>query len=163
MNSRLLTRAGVAAALGLLVVVAVPPMGAQWLTSPSTSVVPTAQLMQAEDLNRILHGPRSARPLVLQVGSHVLFTEAHIPGSEYAGPGSSDDGLNTLRNRIKALPRATFIVLYCGCCPWNHCPNVGPAYTMLNHMGFTRVKVLYLADNLGADWVDKGYPVARGQ
>jgi hypothetical protein len=26
-------------------------------------------------------------------------------------------------------------------------------------MGFTNVKVLYLANNFGADWVDKGYPV----
>ena len=30
-------------------------------------------------------------------------------------------------------------------------------------MGFTNVKVLYLADNLGANWVDKGYPVERGR
>jgi hypothetical protein len=29
-------------------------------------------------------------------------------------------------------------------------------------MGFTNVKVLYLADNFGADWVDRGYPVERG-
>jgi hypothetical protein len=28
-------------------------------------------------------------------------------------------------------------------------------------MGFSRVKVLYLANNFGADWVDKGYPVAK--
>ena len=30
-------------------------------------------------------------------------------------------------------------------------------------MGFTNVKVLYLANNFGADWVDKGYPVAKGE
>jgi hypothetical protein len=29
-------------------------------------------------------------------------------------------------------------------------------------MGFTNVKVLYLASNFGVDWVDKGYPVAKG-
>jgi hypothetical protein len=29
-------------------------------------------------------------------------------------------------------------------------------------MGFTNVKVLYLASNFGADWTDKGYPVERG-
>jgi hypothetical protein len=29
-------------------------------------------------------------------------------------------------------------------------------------MGFTNVKVLYIADNFGKDWVDKGYPVAKG-
>jgi hypothetical protein len=29
-------------------------------------------------------------------------------------------------------------------------------------MGFTNVKVLYLANNFGADWADKGYPVEQG-
>ena len=46
------------------------------------------------------------------------------------------------------LPKASFIVLYCGCCPWNHCPNVGPAFKQLRDLGFTNVKVLYMADNL---------------
>jgi hypothetical protein len=30
-------------------------------------------------------------------------------------------------------------------------------------MGFTNVEVLYLADNFGADWVSKGYPVEKGR
>jgi hypothetical protein len=40
---------------------------------------------------------------------------------------------------------------------------VGPAYQELRAMGFTKVKVLYIANNFGADWVDKGYPVAKGE
>jgi hypothetical protein len=28
-------------------------------------------------------------------------------------------------------------------------------------MGFTNVKVLYIAQNFGADWVNKGYPVEQ--
>jgi hypothetical protein len=30
-------------------------------------------------------------------------------------------------------------------------------------MGFTNVKVLYIADNFGTNWVDKGYPTAKGE
>ncbi len=30
-------------------------------------------------------------------------------------------------------------------------------------MGFTNVKVLYIADNFGANWVNHGYPTARGE
>ena len=30
-------------------------------------------------------------------------------------------------------------------------------------MGFTNVKVLYIADNFGTDWVYKGYPTIKGQ
>jgi hypothetical protein len=30
-------------------------------------------------------------------------------------------------------------------------------------MGFTHVKVVYMASNFGADWVSKGFPVERGE
>jgi hypothetical protein len=30
-------------------------------------------------------------------------------------------------------------------------------------MGFVHLKVLYLADNFGANWVNMGYPVERTQ
>jgi len=129
----------------------------------SASSIPAAQLMQPDELNRMLHAKSASKPLMLQVGSHMLFAQAHIAGSEYAGAGSQSEGLNQLRTRVALLPRNTFIVLYCGCCPWSRCPNVGSAFKLLRDMGFTNVKVLYLANNLGADWVDKGYPVERGQ
>ena len=122
-----------------------------------------AQLLQPEGLNRMLRAGGAAKPLVLQVGSHVLFAQAHIPGAEYAGAGSQPSGLEILRNRVVSLPRNTLIVLYCGCCPWNRCPNLGPAFQKLREMGFTNVKALYLEDNFGTNWVDKGYPVEQGR
>ena len=125
--------------------------------------VPQAQLIQPEVLNQLLQAKGTGKPLVLQVGSHVLYAEAHIPGSEYAGPGSQSTGLDLLHSKVAALPKDRSIVLYCGCCPWNRCPNLGPAYKVLHDMGFTNVKVLYLADNFGANWVDKGYSVERGR
>ena len=85
------------------------------------------------------------------MGSHVFFAQAHIPGSVYAGSGSQLGGLQSLEKAVQGQPKNAAIVIYCGCCPWNRCPNVGPAYKALTDMGFTRVKVLYLADNLGAD------------
>jgi hypothetical protein len=33
-------------------------------------------------------------------------------------------------------------VIYCGCCPWTHCPNMKPADDALHAMGFTKVKSL---------------------
>jgi rhodanese-related sulfurtransferase len=129
----------------------------------SASSIPAAQLLQPDELNRLLQAHGANMPLVLQVGSHMLFVQAHIAGAEYAGAGSQAEGLNQLRARVTQLPRKTFIVLYCGCCPWSRCPNVGPAFKLLRDQGFTNVKVLYIANNLGSDWVDKGYPVERGQ
>ena len=125
-------------------------------------LIPSSHLINPADLVALLQSSKTPKPLVLQVGSHVLFSQAHIAGSEYVGAGSSQAGLEQLRQRVEKLPRGTAIVIYCGCCPWNHCPNVKPADDALREMGFTNVKVLYIPNNFGSDWVDKGYPVAKG-
>lgn len=126
------------------------------------SSIPAADLIQPAELAAVLQ-TASSKPLILQVGSHVLFAEAHIPDAEYAGPTGQDAGLQTLKSRVASLPKDTTIVLYCGCCPWGRCPNIAPAYNELHAMGFTHLKVLYIAENFGTDWVAKGYPVAKGR
>lgn len=120
------------------------------------------QTLTAEELLRVLNA-KSSKPLLFHVGSHMFFLQAHLPGSEYVGAGATAEGIQNLRRRVASLPKNTAIVLYCGCCPWSHCPNVNPAYEALQQIGFTNVKVLFLANNFGADWVDKGYPVAKGE
>jgi rhodanese-related sulfurtransferase len=123
--------------------------------------VDQARLIQPAELAAILRSAEAAKPLVVQVGFRILYEQAHIPGAEYVGAGSGAAGLGRLRARVEALPRDAPIVLYCGCCPWSRCPNVKPAYAALEAMGFKNAKVLWISDNFGADWVDKGYPVAR--
>jgi thiosulfate/3-mercaptopyruvate sulfurtransferase len=126
------------------------------------NLIPSSQLISPAELVKVLQSSKSEKPLLIQVGSHVLYSQAHIPGSEYFGQASSESGLQQLRKRVESLPRSKFIVIYCGCCPWSHCPNLKPADDALHAMGFTNVKALYIANNFGADWMDKGYPVARG-
>src|SRR5581483_3965566 len=127
------------------------------------SAIPSSRQITPEDLAKLLQGSGKRKPLMIQVGSHVLYTQAHIPDSDYIGPASTEAGQQQLRKRVDPLPRNQFIVLYCGCCPWSHCPNVKPADDILHSMGFTNVKVLYISDNFGANWVDKGYPTAKGE
>lgn len=127
------------------------------------SSIPSLQLINVDDLVKILQSGKGEKPLILQVGSHVLYQEAHIPGSNYAGAASTEAGITQLKKRVDSVPKNKFIVLYCGCCPWTHCPNVKPAFDSLHALGFTNVKVLYIANNFGTDWVNKGYPVASGQ
>ena len=139
---------------------------AQAQFQPSSAIqsaisIPLDRLLQPQQLNEILQKKTHPLPLVLQVGSHMLFSEAHIPGSEFAGPGSQPFGLEMLRNRVASLPKDKFIVIYCGCCPWERCPNLGPAYQQLRDLGFTNVKALYIANNFGADWAAKGYGVEK--
>ena len=117
----------------------------------------------ATDLAAMLKKPASERPLVIQVGFKVMYDQAHIPGSEYIGPGSDGNGIAALRKRVGPLKRDAAVVLYCGCCPWDRCPNVRPAAALLTSMGFTNLKVLHIANNFGADWVNKGYPTQKGQ
>ncbi len=117
-------------------------------------------LIAPEELVKVLqsNGPK---PLILNVGPRMLYMQAHLPGAEFIGPGAEPQGIELLKQRVKSLKKNQQIVLYCGCCPWVHCPNVEPAYNQLRAMGFTNVKVLYIANNLGVDWVYKGYPTAR--
>jgi thiosulfate/3-mercaptopyruvate sulfurtransferase len=128
---------------------------------PAASI-PAADLIQPAALATDLKRTSAPKPLILQVGFRTLYVQAHIPGAEYVGAASEDAGLQNLRARVATLAKDTAIVIYCGCCPWSHCPNIAAAYDTLHAMGFTGVKVLYIADNFGDNWANQGYPVAKG-
>lgn len=132
------------------------------------SILAQAQTANTVDPSRYLEPAELVKllpqkPLILNVGPQVLYAQAHIPGAEYIGMTSQSAGIASLRAHVQKTPKSKFIVLYCGCCPWTHCPNIAPAYNELKSLGFTNVKVLYIAQNIGIDWVSKGYPVEREQ
>ena len=127
------------------------------------SSVNAADLINAQDLAKILQSSEGKRPLLIYVGFHPLYTQAHIPHSEFFGPAANEAAVQQLRKRVEGLARNGFIVIYCGCCPWSRCPNVKPAYEALHNLGFTNLKVLYIPNNLGTDWVNKGYPFEKGE
>jgi len=100
-------------------------------------------------------------PLLIHVGFPVLYRASHITGSVYAGPGSKEEGIADLKKAVAGQPRTREIVLYCGCCPFDKCPNIRPAFAALHEMGFTHVKVMVVPTNLKTDWIDKGYPTDK--
>jgi thiosulfate/3-mercaptopyruvate sulfurtransferase len=116
-------------------------------------------LVQPGDVANSIKDAKS--PLVIHVGFPVLYRSAHITGTQFAGPGSKEEGIADLKKAVAAQPRDREIILYCGCCPWDKCPNVRPAFAALREMGFTRVKAMVVATNLKADWIDKGYPTDK--
>ena len=146
----------------LTVVVLLLTLASGVLMAQAADPTAAAQLTP-QALVRIMQSNQRSKLLILNVGPRVLYAQAHIEGSEFIGPGSDPRGLEALRSRVKSLPKNQQIVLYCGCCPWERCPNIKPAFAGLKKLGFTNVKVLYIANNIGADWVDKGYPTTRGQ
>ena len=147
----------------MLAVMVMPRIRAQAAGPSSALSIPESKLIQPQELLRKLKSTEKEKPLILQVGSRVMFAQAHIPGSEYAGPGSTEAGIQSLEDTVSSLPKNRHIVLYCGCCPWNKCPNVGPAYKRLHDLGFSQVQVLYIGNNFGDDWVNKGYPAVKGK
>jgi len=128
---------------------------------PAASI-PAAALIQPADFAATLNASAAPKPLILQVGFRKAYAQAHIPGSEYVGAASEEEGVKALQQRVGQLPKDTAIVIYCGCCPWKKCPNIAAAYDALQDMGFKNVKVIYFADDFGTNWVDRGFPTAKG-
>jgi len=133
------------------------------LAAKPAESIPAANLVQPADWATQVKDGSAAKTLMLHVGFKTMFDQAHIPGSEYAGPGNTGAGLQVLRDRVAGLAKGAPILIYCGCCPWSRCPNVAAAYDALVELGFTNVKAIIINDNFGTDWVDKGYPTAKTQ
>jgi thiosulfate/3-mercaptopyruvate sulfurtransferase len=103
-----------------------------------------------------------SKPTILYIGFRPLFEGAHITGATFHGAASTAQGLVDLKKWASTLPRATHLVIYCGCCPFGYCPNIRPAFVALHAMGFTHLRVLVMPNNFASDWVEKGYPVEKG-
>jgi thiosulfate/3-mercaptopyruvate sulfurtransferase len=101
-------------------------------------------------------------PYVISVAFPILYHGKHIPHSIFAGPGSKPEGIEALKAAASALPKDENIVIYCGCCPMEKCPNVRPAYAALKQLGFTHVRVLDVMTSMHADWFSRGYPAESG-
>ena len=138
-----------------------PATGTGLETPAPTNTPAAAQLIEPAGLARLLSDTSSRAPDVLHVGSPILFRSGHITGSRHIGPASTPEGLQALRQALGGIPRQRSIVLYCGCCPWNDCPNVRPALQLAQELGRGDVKLLYLPRNLQRDWIDQGLPVSR--
>jgi hypothetical protein len=123
--------------------------------------IPKVNQIQPAELNKLLTTKGATEPLIFQIGSKMMFDQAHIAGAEYIGAAVMTTGIEALKNRVVGIKKTQAIVLYCGCCPWGRCPNVGPAFAALQALGFTNVKVLYLEEDFGTNWVGSGYAVAH--
>lgn len=138
---------------------------AQSQTKPANTAndVPAASQIQPEELVQTIKNGGAQKPVVLYVGPKAFYIQAHVPGAEFIGPVARPEGMEKLRARAASLTKDGQVVIYCGCCPWDHCPNIRPAFAELKKMGFTHVRVLYLANSFGVNWADKGFPVAKGE
>jgi rhodanese-related sulfurtransferase len=126
----------------------------QWLRS---------EMIQPPELIVKVRDNGSSKPLIVFTGFMSLYRAGHIPGAVFGGPASAAPGLETLKRAVEKVSKDREIVIYCGCCPWQACPNVRPAIDLLHQLGFKQVKALVISSNLEADWSAKGYPLEKGQ
>lgn len=111
------------------------------------------QLMAPADLARIINDPQAQKPIVFSIGPG-----ATIKNSVDIGPVKEKENLRKLKLELSKLSKDADIVICCGCCPFKDCPNIRPAFSLLNKMKFTHHKLLNLPKNIKVDWIDKGYP-----
>jgi thiosulfate/3-mercaptopyruvate sulfurtransferase len=117
------------------------------------------ELLEPALLAKLLGGP-AVKPVIICVAFPVLYRQKHIANAVFAGPTSKTEGIAALKLATAPMPHDARIVLYCGCCPMAHCPNIRPAFRALKELGYTKVSVLDLPTSFRADWEDKQYPVS---
>jgi len=118
-----------------------------------------ADLIQPEVLAKAIQA--KSAPKVLYVGFPVLYRATRVPGAVMTGPAAKDEGLALLKAELAKLPKNAEVVLYCGCCPVEKCPNIRPAMKLAHDLGYQKVKLMMIPTNLHTDWVAKGYPVEK--
>jgi thiosulfate/3-mercaptopyruvate sulfurtransferase len=123
-----------------------------------------AEIVHADHVVQELGAAKGETALtIVYVGFHTLYAGGRIPNAFFHGTASTEKGLAEFKAWAEALPRSSNLIIYCGCCPFERCPNIRPAYKALHEMGFTRVRVLVLPTSFAVDWVGKGYPIQKGQ
>ncbi len=120
------------------------------------------QLIEPSELAAKITNKNAKPPFIISVspeGAHGIRPGKGIKGAVDFGAADEPQNLEKLKASLEEVPRNKEIVLYCGCCPFNVCPNIRPAFSLLNEMGFTNHQLLNLKKNIRVDWLNKGYPM----
>lgn len=113
-------------------------------------------LIQPFELAAVIANPRAKQAVIFNIG-----VVDDIKGAKNMGGASEKANLQKLNTTLKGLPKETFLVVYCGCCPFEKCPNIRPAFNLMKSMGFSNGRLLNLPVNLKQDWIAKGYPLSK--
>lgn len=127
--------------------------------APGTDVPWSAHdLVEPATLAARLSNHERNLPIILNIGA-----VEDIKGAYHIGPVNKPENLARLQSYARSLAANAPVIIYCGCCPFAHCPNIRPAYLKLKKLGFTHVAVLNLPVNLKTNWIAKNYPLAPGK
>ena len=114
------------------------------------------QLLSPDSLSAVINNPSASQPLIINIGPAGL-----IKSAVEIGPVNKKENLKKLSDLLSKENKDRIVVVYCGCCPYKNCPNIHPAFSLLNSLKFTNYKLLDLPHNLKVDWIDHGYPMNK--
>lgn len=112
------------------------------------------QLMAPAELAEKLNSGKMEDTYIFNIGP-----SGEIKNSTTIGATQEAANLALLKKELAQIPKNSEVVIYCGCCPFEHCPNIRPAFEILNEMKFTNARLLNMPKNLKVNWIDKGYPM----
>ena len=112
-------------------------------------------LMQPADLAASIANPKAKKVYIFNIG-----VVEDIKGAKNIGGASDKANLEKFKQELSKLSKSSQVVVYCGCCPFERCPNIRPAFNLMKSMGFINGKLLNIPTNLKQNWIDKGYPLA---
>jgi thiosulfate/3-mercaptopyruvate sulfurtransferase len=112
------------------------------------------QLIEPFELAKVINDKSSKKPIIYSIGPG-----GNIKDNIEMGAAQEKENIDNLKIALSKLDKKTEIVIFCGCCPFEHCPNIRPAFNLVTEMKFTNYKLLNLSHNLKVDWIDKGYPM----
>lgn len=153
---------GIPLLIALVVLIFPQPVPAQAHKASTPDPWDKMQVITPVDMVKLLASSDAKKPPIICVGFEFLYKGAHIPGAQFIGPGREAKGIEALKQWATSVSHNTDVVIYCGCCPFKHCPNIRPAYQALHQAGLTHIRVLEIEDSFAKDWVDKRYPVEKG-
>jgi len=112
------------------------------------------QMVATAALAATLKTDHSNKMLIINVGP-----SGQIKNAVNIGPAREKANADKLKDLLAKEKKDREIIVYCGCCPYKNCPNIRPAYALLDSLRFTNFKLLDIPKNLKADWIDVGYPM----
>lgn len=112
------------------------------------------QLMTPSSLANKINRNQMQHTIVINIGPDALIKDSH-----HIGPTSLSENVEKLKVFLADISKDKEVVLYCGCCPFDICPNIRPAFQLLMNLGFSRGKLLDIPKNIKTDWIAKGYPI----
>ena len=114
------------------------------------------QLIQPQELAYLINNPKAVKPVIFNVGN-----VDQIKGAINIGALNTDEGMKKFKFEVGSLAKDKQIVVYCGCCSSDNCPNIRPAIKYLIDNGYKNAKVLNIPVGIKEDWVQKGFPVEK--